>query len=178
MFLTARGEFEAAAAELAAAEELATGDIDPDVQAYLLQATAEAALAGGAARGCPSRRRGSRWPSSPAATKCCSSAPLLVLGLTAAADLADHGRAFRDPPAVAAAQAAAEGLVDQARSLAASGPTGATPTPSVTAAVATVEAERTRLDGRSDAAAWLTAAEAWDAVPMPFAAAQARARAG
>jgi DNA-binding NarL/FixJ family response regulator len=47
----------------------------------------------------------------------------------------------------------------------------------VTASVATVEAERTRLDGRSDATAWLTAAEAWERVPMPFAAAQARARA-
>ena len=47
MFLTARGQSEAAATELAGAEELATGDIDPDVQAYLLQATAEAALADG-----------------------------------------------------------------------------------------------------------------------------------
>ena len=176
MFLTARGAFEAAAAELAAAEELATGDIDPDVQAYLLQATAEAALA--AARPADALRAVEAALAEFAGSdEVLLVAPLLVLGLTAAADLADHGRAFRDPPAVAAAQAAAEGLVDQARSLAASGPTGATPTPSVTAAVATVEAERTRLDGRSDAAAWLTAAEAWDLVPMPFAAAQARARA-
>ncbi len=176
MFLTARGEFAAAAAELAAAEELATGDIDPDVQAYLLQATAEAALAG--ARPADALRAVEAALAQFAGSdEVLLVAPLLVLGLTAAGDLADHGRAFRDPPAVAAAQAAAEGLVDQARSLAAAGPVGATPTPSVTAAVATVEAERTRLDGRSDAAAWLTAAEAWEGVPMPFAAAQARARA-
>ena len=147
MFLTARGEFEAAAAELATAEELATGDIDPDVQAYLLQATAEAALAG--ARPADALRAVEAALAQFAGSdEVLLVAPLLVLGLTAAADLADHGRAFRDPPAVAAAQAAAEGLLDQARSLAASGPTGATPTPSVTAAVATVEAERTRLDGR------------------------------
>jgi DNA-binding NarL/FixJ family response regulator len=43
--------------------------------------------------------------------------------------------------------------------------------------VATVEAERTRLEGRSESVAWLAAADAWDRVPMPFAAAQARARA-
>ena len=175
MFLAARGDFEAAAIELAAAEALATGDIDPDVHAYLLQATAEAALADGrpadalrAVEGALAQFAGS--------DEILLVAPLLVLGLTAAANLADNGRAFRDPEAVGAAQAAAVVLVDQARALVADGPKDATPTPSVSAAVATVEAERTRLEGRSDAAAWLAAAEAWDRVAMPFAAAQARAR--
>jgi len=176
MFLTARGQFEAAATTLAAAEALATGDIDPDVHAYLLQATAEGALADGRPADAL-RAVEAALAEFAGSDEILLVAPLLVLGLTAAANLADHGRAFRDPPAVAAAQAAAEGLVDQARALAADRPIGATPTPSVTASVTTVEAERTRLEGRSDAAAWLAAAEAWDRVPMPFAAAQARARA-
>jgi DNA-binding CsgD family transcriptional regulator/tetratricopeptide (TPR) repeat protein len=177
LFLTARGESEAAAAELAGAEELATGDIDPDVQAYLLQATAELALH-------DNRPADALRAVEQALAEFAGSdemllvAPLLVVGMTAAADLADHGRAFRDPAAVAAAQAAAEALIDQARTLAAGNPAGATLTPSVGAAVATVEAERTRLDGRSEADAWRQAAAAWDAVHMPYPAAQARARAG
>ena len=44
--------------------------------------------------------------------------------MAAAADLADNGRAFRDPSAVHGAQAAAQALVDQARTLAAGGPIG------------------------------------------------------
>jgi DNA-binding CsgD family transcriptional regulator len=177
MFLTARGETEAAAAELAGAQELATGDIDPDVQAYLLQAIAEAALHDG--RPADALRAVEEALAEFAGSdEVLLVAPLLVVGMAAAADLADHGRAFRDPAAVTAAKAAAEGLVEQARSLADGGPTGTTKTPSITAAVATVEAEQTRLDGRSEAAAWVAAAVAWDAVPMPYPAARARARAG
>lgn len=177
MFLTARGETEAAAAELAGAEELATGDIDPDVQAYLLQAIAEAAIHAG-------RPADALRAVEEALAEFAGSderlliTPLLVVGMAAAADLADHGRAFRDPAAVTAAQAAAEGLIAQAQTLASGIPGGTTPTPSIVAAVATVDAERTRLGGHSDPAAWIAAAVAWDAVPMPFPAARARARAG
>ncbi len=176
MFLTARGQFEPAAAELEAAEQLATDDIDPDVHAYLLQATAEAALADGRPADAL-RAVEAALAEFAGSDEVLLVAPLLVVGLTAAANLADHGRAFRDPDVVAAAQSAAGGLVDQARTLGAGSPMAAAPTPSVAAAVATVEAERTRLDGRSDSAAWLAAAEAWERIPMPFPAAQARARA-
>lgn len=177
MFLTARGETEAAAAELAGAMELATGDIDPDVQAYLLQAIAEAAVR-------DSRPADALRAVEEALAEFAGSdevlliSPLLVVGMAAAGDLADHGRAFRDPATVTAAQAAAEGLVERARTLTAGGAVGVTPTPSIIAAVATVEAELTRLNGRSEAAAWVAAAQAWDAVPMPYPAARARARAG
>ena len=176
MILTARGDMEAARAELAQAEALATADIDPDVHAYLLQASAEAALREG-------RPADALHAVDEALAEFAGSdetllvVPLLVVGMAAAADLADNGRAFRDPPAVAAAQSAGQGLVDQARTLAAGSPIGATPTPSVAAAVATVEAEQSRLDGHSDPAAWLRAADAWRAVPMPYPAAQACARA-
>jgi DNA-binding CsgD family transcriptional regulator/tetratricopeptide (TPR) repeat protein len=177
LFLTARGDSEAAAAELTQAQELASGDIDPDVQAYLLQATAEAELHAGrpakalqAVRAALAQFAGS--------DEILLVAPLLVIGMAATADLADHGRAFRDPPEVAAAQDAAGGFIEHSRTLGSSGPAGKNPTPSVAAAMATVEAERTRLEGRSDPAAWLSAASAWDAVPMPFPAARARARAG
>ncbi len=176
LFLTARGESDVAAEELAAAHDLATGDIDPDVHAYLLQATAEKALYDG--RPADALRAVEEALAEFAGSdEILLVAPLLVVGMAAAADLADHARAFRDPQSVAAAQATAEALIDQARALGARGQVGATPTPSVAAAVATVEAERTRLDGRSDAPAWLAAAAAWEAVPMPFPAAQARARA-
>ncbi len=176
MFLTARGETDAAAAELAGAQVLATGDVDPDVQAYLLQAVAEAALHDG--RPADALRAVEEALAEFAGSdEVLLIAPLLVVGMAAAADLADNGRAFRDPAAVTAAKAAAEGLVDQARTLA-GGTADATPTPSIIATIATVEAERTRLEGKSESDAWVVAAEAWDAVPMPFPAARARARAG
>ena len=177
LFLTARGEYEAAAEELAGANQLATGDIDPDVHAYLLQATAESALHDG-------RPADAHKAVEEALAQFAGSdemllvAPLLVVGMTATADLAEHGRAFRDAGEVAAAEEAADGLLDSARALAAGTPVGATPTPSVAATIATVEAERTRLGGHSDPDAWRRAAVAWDAVPMPYPAAQARARAG
>jgi DNA-binding CsgD family transcriptional regulator/tetratricopeptide (TPR) repeat protein len=176
LFLTARGESEAAAVELAGANELAIGDIDPDVRAYLLQASAEYALHDG--RPADALRAAQEALAEFAGSdEMLLVAPLLVAGMAAAADLADNGRAFRDQKAVAAGQAAGEGLVDQAQMLAAGSPMGATATPSVAAAIATVEAERTRLDGSSDPTAWLAAAEAWDRVPMPYPAARARARA-
>ena len=176
MFLTARGKTEAAAEELAGAKKLATEHIDPDVHAYLLQATAEAALHEGrpadalaAVKEALAQFAGS--------DEVLLVAPLLVVGMAAAADLADHARAFRDPSTVVAAQAAAEALLEQAEIIASGSTMGPKPTPSVAGALATVEAERTRLGGSSDAAAWLRAATAWDAVPMPFPAARARARA-
>jgi DNA-binding CsgD family transcriptional regulator len=97
--------------------------------------------------------------------------------MTAVADLADHARAFRSPADVETARAAGTALIEQTRSLGARGGSSSL-TPSVRAAIATAEAEWTRLEGHSDAHAWLAAAEAWHAVPMPHRGAVAAARAG
>jgi DNA-binding CsgD family transcriptional regulator len=106
-------------------------------------------------------------------------APLLVDGMAAAADLAESGRAFRDSERVSRAELAGATLLEQVRALAGDGAApGAADTPSVKAAVATAEADASRLRGASDAALWTAAAAAWDAVPMPYPAARARARAG
>ncbi|MFL5751368.1 MAG: helix-turn-helix transcriptional regulator, partial [Chloroflexota bacterium] len=174
-FLAARGERDLANEALEAAARLASPDIDADVRAYLLGATAETAvLDGRPADGLRAVEDG--LAEFAGSDEQLLLAPLLVAGIAAAADLADQGRAFRRPADVEAARSAGTGLLEQARSLAADDRPA--PAPSVRAAISTVEADWTRLEGRSDPAAWLTAAEAWDAVRMPYPAARARARAG
>jgi DNA-binding CsgD family transcriptional regulator/tetratricopeptide (TPR) repeat protein len=176
LFLAARGERELAAEAIAAANRRTSPEIDADVRAYVLQATAEAAVL-------DNRPVDALKAVEDGLAEFAGSdeqflvAPLLVAGMAAAADLADHGRAFRSPDDIESARAAAVGLLELARSLG-HGPGGFALAPSVHAAVATVEAERTRLEGQSDPAAWLAAADAWTAVPMPYPAARARARAG
>ncbi len=174
LFLAARGEGDLAQEAIAAAGRRASPDIDADVRAYLLGATAEAAVL-------DDRPADALRAVEDGLAEFAGSdeqlllAPLLVVGVTAAADLADHGRAFRRPADVEAARVAGAGLLEQARGLAADG--SAASTPSTRAAIAAVEAEWTRLEGTSDAAAWLEAAGAWAAVPMPYPAARAWARA-
>jgi DNA-binding CsgD family transcriptional regulator len=176
LFLAARGEKELAAQALAAAGRLATQDVDADVRAYLLQATAEAAVLDD--RPADALRAVEAGLAEFAGSdEQLLLAPLLVAGMEAAADLADHGRAFRQPTEVEAARSTGTGLLEQARALR-SGPGGPPPAPSAHAAIANVEAEWTRLEGTSDPAAWLAAADAWTGVPMPYPAARARARAG
>ena len=89
---------------------------------------------------------------------------LLVVGMRACAELAEQGRARRDEPATRAAVAAAGDLaawVDR---------TGGIPftdhpyVATIPAARANWEAERTRLTGASDPAAWQAAADAWGAL--------------
>ena len=175
LFFAARGEHDLAGEALDAAGRLTTPDIDADVRAYVLGATAEvAALDDRSADALRAVEDG--LAEFVGSDEQLLLAPLLVAGMTAAADLADHGRAFRNPAEVDQARTAGAGLVEQARSLSSDG--GPTPAPSVGAAIATVEAEWTRLDGRTDVASWLTAADAWAAVPMPYPAARAWARAG
>ena len=174
LFLAARGEGDLAQEAIAAAGRRASPDIDADVRAYLLGATAEAAVL-------DDRPADALRAVEDGLAEFAGSdeqlllAPLLVVGVTAAADLADHGRAFRRPADVEAARVAGAGLLEQARGLATDG--SAASTPSTRAAIAAVEAEWTRLEGASDAAAWLEAAGAWAAVPMPYPAARAWARA-
>lgn len=177
----ARGEPEAAAAEAAVAQHVAEGDIDPDVRAFLLAARAEMAIAAGRpAEGLG--LAGSALNEFAGSDEILLVAPILVTGMTAAADLAEHGRAFRAPGEVATATGGTERFRDAARSLAeALGPRAAPPihpTPSLLASLATVDAEASRVAGQSDPEAWQTAADAWAAVPMPYQAAKARARAG
>lgn len=176
LFLVARGELEAAKEDLAIAERFAEDDIDPDVQAYLLGARAELALHEGrpAAALAAVEEALQQFAGS---DELLLVAPLLVTGMTAAADLADHGRAWRVPAEVDAARTAGERLTAQAATVATAA-TGSAATPSLLAALATVGAEMTRIDGRSDPAAWAAAAESWAAVPMPYPASRARARAG
>jgi DNA-binding CsgD family transcriptional regulator/tetratricopeptide (TPR) repeat protein len=175
LFLAARGEQDLAEDAIAAAGRLASPEIDADVRAYLLGAIAEAAVL-------DERPDDALHAVEDGLAEFAGSdeqlllAPLLVAGMTAAADLADHGRAFRRPADVDSARTVGAGLVEQARGLAADG--GPAPTPSTRAAIATVEAEWTRLEGQSDPATWLAAADAWAAVPMPYPAARAWARAG
>jgi DNA-binding CsgD family transcriptional regulator/tetratricopeptide (TPR) repeat protein len=175
LFLAARGERDRAQEALTAAGRLATPDIDADVRAYLLGATAEAAgLDGRPADALRAVEDG--LAEFAGSDEQLLLGPLLVAGMSAAADLADHGRAFRKPGDVDHARLAGQGLLEQARSLAANG--GPAPAPSAAAAIASVEAEWTRLEGQSDGSAWLAAADAWAAVPMPYPAARAWARAG
>ena len=149
----------------------------PDVRAYVLQARAEAALLDGrpadalaAIEAALAEFAGSRRD----------------LPRRAAPGRRDDGRGRprgrrpgvprRERVEAGAGRRAPRSLA-QARAFAA-GSRAAAPTPSVSAAVATVEAEATRLAGASDAAAWIGGRDAWDAVPMPYPAARARARAG
>ncbi|HEX5015362.1 MAG TPA: AAA family ATPase [Candidatus Limnocylindrales bacterium] len=175
LVLAARGELELATEALAAVNARVSPEIDNDIRAYALQASADVALL-------DNRPRDALKAVEDALSEFAGSdeqlllAPILVAGMAAAADLADQGRAFRRPADVASARAAGAGLREQAQALG-YGP-GAALAPSAGAAVATVEAEWTRLDGKSDPDAWLRAAAAWSAVPMPYPAARSLARAG
>ena len=177
MILAARGDRAGVTEALASADRLAEGDIDPDVQAYLLQARAEAALIEGRPADAL-RAIQEALEAFAGSDEILLVAPLLVAGLTAAADIADDARAFRDTKRLASAQRTGEVLAGQVRAIAGDGADDATRTPSLSAAIATAEAETGRLEGTSDAARWLAAADAWAAVPMPYPAARARARAG
>jgi ATP/maltotriose-dependent transcriptional regulator MalT len=91
---------------------------------------------------------------------------LLAVGMRACADLAERARARRDDQAAGAALAAAGDLaawVDRIGALFTSHPLMAT----VPADRATWDAERTRLAGASDPAAWSAAAKTWEDLGCP-----------
>jgi DNA-binding CsgD family transcriptional regulator/tetratricopeptide (TPR) repeat protein len=98
---------------------------------------------------------------------------LLVMGIRACADLAGQGRARRDKSATQAAVAAADDLVAWVDR------TGGTPftdhpyMATIPATRANWNAERTRLSGASNPAAWQAAADAWDTLGCPHRAAYA-----
>jgi DNA-binding CsgD family transcriptional regulator len=92
---------------------------------------------------------------------------LLPAGMRACADLAEQARARRDEPAAAAALAAADGLASWARQATAGPFTDHPLVAAIPAERATWDAERTRLAGPSDPAAWATAAKTWENLGCP-----------
>ena len=170
--LAGRGDQTGLTETLALARELATHDVDPDVRAYYLGAVAEEALL--LDRPADAMQAiGEGLALYADSDEQLLLGPLLVIAMTAAADQADKGRAWRSSSDVATAEASATQFLEMARRLAAA--PGATP--SLVAAAAHAEAEHGRALGRSDPDAWIRAASAWEAIPMPYPAARSRFRA-
>jgi ATP/maltotriose-dependent transcriptional regulator MalT len=172
ILLANRGDQTGLAEALAASRELVTHDVDPDVRAYHLGAVAEEALL--LDRPADAMRAVEEGLALYAGSdEQLLLGPLVVVAMTAAADQADKGRAWRSAADVSAAEASATQLLEVAHKLAAA--PGATP--SLIAAAAHAEAEHGRALGKSDPQAWVRAASAWEAIPMPYPAARARFRA-
>jgi DNA-binding CsgD family transcriptional regulator len=92
---------------------------------------------------------------------------LLVLGMRACADLAEHARARRDEPAAEDAVVAADGLVLWTERMGGAPFLDHTYVAAIPAERATWEAERTRLAGPSDPQVWGGAAKAWHDLGCP-----------
>jgi DNA-binding CsgD family transcriptional regulator/tetratricopeptide (TPR) repeat protein len=95
------------------------------------------------------------------------SGKLLTTGMRACADLAEQARARRDEPAAEEAMAAAHGLVLWAEQMGGAPFTDHAYVAAIPAERATWEAERTRLAGASDPAAWGGAAKTWNGLGCP-----------
>jgi ATP/maltotriose-dependent transcriptional regulator MalT len=172
VLLAARGDQNGLAEALAASAELVTRDVDPDVRAYHLGAVAEEALL--LDRPADAMRAVEEaFALYAESDEQLLMGPLVVVAMTAAADQADKGRAWRSTADVGMAEASASSLLETARRLA----TTPGATPSLLATAAHAEAEHARTMGRSDPEAWRRAAAAWEAIPMPYPAARARFRA-
>ena len=98
---------------------------------------------------------------------------LLVVGMRACADLAEQGRARRDESATRAALAAADDLVAWVDRMGGAPFTDHPYVATIPAARASWDAERSRLSGPSDPAAWQAAADAWAELGCPHRAAYA-----
>ena len=172
VLLAARGDLAGLADAIHASDELVTRDVDPDVRAYYLGAVAEQALL--LDRPADAMRAVEEALALYAGSdEQLLMGPLLVVATTAAADQADKGRAWRSPTDVAAAETSAAALLETARRLASSPGS----TPSLLATAAHAEAEHARALGHPEPEAWIRAAAAWEAIPMPYPAARARYRA-
>ena len=98
-------------------------------------------------------------------------APLVALGLRAAAEQAEAGRAARRDAVVAEVVDRTAALRDRLGVIAEQART-----PSTAAWVATGRAEAARVDGSADPDLWSAAIDAWDAIPEPAEAAYGRYR--
>jgi DNA-binding CsgD family transcriptional regulator/tetratricopeptide (TPR) repeat protein len=92
---------------------------------------------------------------------------LLATGMRACADLAERARARHDDHAAAAALAAGADLVSWTDTMAGIPFTNHPLVATIPADRATWDAERTRLAGASDPAAWSAAAKTWDGMGCP-----------
>jgi DNA-binding CsgD family transcriptional regulator len=173
---TGRGRLDEAGESLAAARRSALGVTDPLVLGHLHAAAAELALWEGhdlAARAVVGE--GIR-------TLVGTEEDQLLLRLCALGVRAEADRAERTPPRRAATElpairAAAATLLTRAEAVAAAAESSAS-FPEARIHAMTCVAERFRLEGRSDAAAWEAVATAWAGIGFPFPAAYARWRQG
>ena len=94
-------------------------------------------------------------------------APLLTAGMRASADLAEQARARLDERTADRARAAAAELAEWLEQLGGASFRDHASVAAIPAERATWDAERTRLDGASDPAAWETAAHAWEELGCP-----------
>jgi DNA-binding CsgD family transcriptional regulator/tetratricopeptide (TPR) repeat protein len=92
---------------------------------------------------------------------------LLAAGMRACADLAEQARARRDTPAAADAATAADRLARWVDQMGGAPFTDHPYVATIPAERATWEAERTRVAGDTDAAAWAAAAKTWDGLGCP-----------
>jgi DNA-binding NarL/FixJ family response regulator len=145
--------------------------LDPDVAAFVGQVRAEAALA--AARPADAESAvADGLRRLPGSEDVLWAAPLVALGLRAAAEQAEIAHATRDEETVEAVRSGAAPLIDRAESLATTASTN-----SSMAWLVLARAEIERLEARADPALWRTASTAFEAIPDPSAAAYASYRA-
>jgi DNA-binding CsgD family transcriptional regulator/tetratricopeptide (TPR) repeat protein len=165
-----RGDAAEAEDRFAAADELASREIDRDLAAYLARGRAELALSGG--RPAEARQSVEAGLAHVAETSDTNSRPPLVaLGLRVLADLAADALAARDP-------AGAAQFVAEAGRLAATLPADepAARTEAVGGWFALAEAERTRAAAADSTAIWAALAARLDTIPDPWLSAYARFR--
>jgi len=169
----ARGDIEAARDLIADSQKLAAGDIDADLGAFVQLVAAELAVdAGDTERAAAAVMAGLAHLETSDDTVLVG--PLCAAGLRAAADEAERARARRRPTDVERAEQAGAAARQRADTVwAGAPPTGG----SALATRLACDAEWGRLGGKTDMAAWMDAADAWAAIPMPYPAAYARFRA-
>ena len=165
-----RGAPAEAEAHFGHADELAAGEMDSDLAAYLAHARAELALA----EGRPADAQ--RWVETglaqvPDPADTITRPPLVVLGLRALADLAVDARAGRDEAAATAAAVDADRLAATLPAV-----RDAARTEVARTWLALADAERDRVHAAGSSAAWAALAERLAAVPEPWLAAYARFR--
>jgi ATP/maltotriose-dependent transcriptional regulator MalT len=151
-------------------DALAGEHIDADLAGYLARARAELALVEGRAEEALATCRDGLSPLEGTEDHFVRS-PLLVLAISAAADVAEGARARRDPGAAAAARDEVQPYLAELRAM----ETGSAPT--VGALVALAEAEWSRLEDGADPDPWRAAVPLLAAIPDPHAVAVANLRA-
>jgi DNA-binding CsgD family transcriptional regulator/tetratricopeptide (TPR) repeat protein len=165
-----RGELTEAEARFAVAEELAAGEMDSDLAAYLARGRAEKAMAAGRldeARAAV--EAGLAHVTDPSDT--IARPALAALAMRVLADLAEDARAARDDGGAARCVADAKLLADTLPD-----PQAAAPTETVATWLGLAAAEHGRAGGTGSSMAWADLAERLAAIPDPFLSAYARFR--